>query len=209
MNQILVVEDENWLAMELAWLVQEAGYAVLGPERSVAEAQKALGRVKVDLALADIRLGSETVFPISEKLEAMGIPFDLHHRQPRLASRRIQRAAAARQAVDRDVSVVRPPSRRSAIQGHRMPRDRAAKSDNGSGSGGRGYMPIIWGVNHAARLVTARATGELSRTDIEDYLDGLAAAATLSFRKVLDMSDSRLALSGDDMAAIGSAHPRS
>jgi hypothetical protein len=24
MNQILVVEDENWLAMELAWLVQEA-----------------------------------------------------------------------------------------------------------------------------------------------------------------------------------------
>ena len=64
-------------------------------------------------------------------------------------------------------------------------------------------MPIIWGVNHAARLVTARATGKLGKTDIEDYLDGLAAAATLSFRKVLDMSDSRLALSGDDMAAIG------
>ena len=75
MNQILVVEDENWLAMELAWLVQEAGYAVLGPERSVAEAQKALGRVKVDLALLDIRLGGETVFPITEMLEAMGVPF--------------------------------------------------------------------------------------------------------------------------------------
>jgi hypothetical protein len=64
-------------------------------------------------------------------------------------------------------------------------------------------MPIVWGVNHAARLVTARATGELSRTDIEDYLDGLAAAATFSFRKVLDMSDSRLAMSSDDMAAVG------
>jgi DNA-binding response OmpR family regulator len=75
MNHILVVEDENWLAMELAWLVQEAGYAVLGPERSVAEAQEALGRVKVDLALLDIRLGGETVFPISEMLEDMGIPF--------------------------------------------------------------------------------------------------------------------------------------
>jgi hypothetical protein len=37
--------------MELAWLVQEAGYAVLGPERSVAEACKVLGRIKVDLAL--------------------------------------------------------------------------------------------------------------------------------------------------------------
>ena len=75
MNHILVVEDENWPAMELAWLVQEAGYAVLGPERSVAEAFKALGRVKVDLALLDIRLGSETVFPISKMLEAMGVPF--------------------------------------------------------------------------------------------------------------------------------------
>jgi hypothetical protein len=64
-------------------------------------------------------------------------------------------------------------------------------------------MPIVWGVNHAARLVSAKATGELSRTDIEDYLDGLVAAATLSFRKVLDMADSRLALSSDDMAALG------
>lgn len=64
-------------------------------------------------------------------------------------------------------------------------------------------MPIVWGVNHTARLVSAKATGELGRTDIEDYLDGLEAAATLSYRKVLDMTQSRLALSSDDMAAIG------
>lgn len=64
-------------------------------------------------------------------------------------------------------------------------------------------MPIVWGVNHAARLVSAKATGELSRTDMEDYLDGLVAAATLSFRKVLDMGDSHLALSSDDMLAVG------
>ena len=64
-------------------------------------------------------------------------------------------------------------------------------------------MPIIWGVNHAARLVSAKATGELGRTDIEHYLDGLVAAATLSYRKVLDMADSRLALSSEDMSAIG------
>jgi DNA-binding response OmpR family regulator len=75
MNHILVVEDENWLAMELAWLMQEAGYAVLGPERSVAEARKVLGRMKVDLALLDVRLGSDTVFPLSKMLEAMGVPF--------------------------------------------------------------------------------------------------------------------------------------
>jgi DNA-binding response OmpR family regulator len=75
MKRILVVEDENWLAMELAWLVQEAGYAVLGPERSVAEARKALGRIQVDLALLDVAVGSETVFPLSKILEDMGVPF--------------------------------------------------------------------------------------------------------------------------------------
>jgi len=64
-------------------------------------------------------------------------------------------------------------------------------------------MPIVWGVNHAARLVSAKAKGELGRTDFEEYLDGLAAAATLSYRKVLDMAGSRLALSNDDMSAIG------
>ena len=64
-------------------------------------------------------------------------------------------------------------------------------------------MPIVWGVNHAARLVSAKATGELGRTDLEDFLDDLVAAATLSYRKVLDMGGSRLALSGDDMVALG------
>lgn len=64
-------------------------------------------------------------------------------------------------------------------------------------------MPIVWGVDHAARLVSAKARGELGRADLEDYLDGLVAAATLSYRKVLDMAESRLALSRDDMLALG------
>jgi hypothetical protein len=41
----------------------------------VAEARKVLGRVKVDLALFDVSLGSETVFPVSKLLEGMCIPF--------------------------------------------------------------------------------------------------------------------------------------
>jgi len=84
-----------------------------------------------------------------------------------------------------------------------MPRNFAQDRDNGSILYGGGHMPIVWGVNHAARLVTAKATGELSRTDIEDYLDGLVAAATLSYRKVLDMTGSRLALSLGDVSAVG------
>ena len=41
----------------------------------MAKARKALGRAKIDLALLDIRLGSETVFPISEMLEGMAKPW--------------------------------------------------------------------------------------------------------------------------------------
>ena len=71
---ILLVEDENLQAMELAWLVQDAGYAVLGPERSVADARRALDRIRVDLALLDVTLHGETVFPFVKMLDAMDIP---------------------------------------------------------------------------------------------------------------------------------------
>ncbi len=64
-------------------------------------------------------------------------------------------------------------------------------------------MPIQWGVDHAARLVAAVATGPVGRADIEAYLDSLGRAATLSYRKVFDMGDCRLALSTDDMLVIG------
>ena len=74
MTRILVVEDENMIAMELAWLVEDAGYLVLGPEWSVEGARKAIGK-RVDLALLDVNLGGETVFPVSKILDGMGIPF--------------------------------------------------------------------------------------------------------------------------------------
>ena len=79
---------------------------------------------------------------------------------------------------------------RAISKGHANATEPRPGSDNGSGLWfGEGHMPIVWGVNHAARLVSAKATGELGRTDIEDYLDGLVAAATLSYRKVLDMAE--------------------
>jgi len=75
MTRILVVEDENFLAMELTWIVQEAGYSVVGPERSVAETSKLLAWNKVDLALLDINIGGEMVFPVSKMLDTLGVPF--------------------------------------------------------------------------------------------------------------------------------------
>ena len=75
MARILVVEDENFLAMELAWIVEDAGYSVVGPERSVAETRQVLASKAVDLALLDVNLGGELVFPVSKMLDTLGIPF--------------------------------------------------------------------------------------------------------------------------------------
>jgi DNA-binding NtrC family response regulator len=72
MARILVVEDDNSLAMEMSWMVEDAGYSVVGPEGSVETARRVLARQRVDLALLDVTLGRETVFPVSEILDRMG-----------------------------------------------------------------------------------------------------------------------------------------
>lgn len=48
---------------------------MLGPERSVAEALEALRTMTVDFALLDMALGGETVFPLWQTLESLGVPF--------------------------------------------------------------------------------------------------------------------------------------
>jgi hypothetical protein len=67
-------------------------------------------------------------------------------------------------------------------------------------------MPIRWGVNHAARLVSATGTGVLVKTDFDAYLDDLASAATLTYGKIFRMDNCRLALSKDCLD--WSAHPK-
>lgn len=41
----------------------------------MADACRALARTTVDLALLDVTLGGETVFPVSHRLEGLGVPF--------------------------------------------------------------------------------------------------------------------------------------
>ena len=71
MIRILVVENENIIAMEISWIVEDAGYSIVGPERSVETTRQVLSRHKVDLALLDVHLAGETVFPVSEMLDAI------------------------------------------------------------------------------------------------------------------------------------------
>ena len=64
MARILVVEDENYQAMEMSWMIEDAGYSVVGPEASVEATRQVLAQQRVDLALLDVMLGGGQ-FPMS------------------------------------------------------------------------------------------------------------------------------------------------
>jgi CheY-like chemotaxis protein len=65
---VLVVEDEALIAMDLQWLLEEAGYRVLGPANSTAAAMALLDGIEPDVALLDVNLGRSDVFGVANEL---------------------------------------------------------------------------------------------------------------------------------------------
>ena len=70
---VLVVEDEPLLLMTYEDALADAGVRWVSAS-SVAEALSAL-TIDVDVAILDIRLGDEKVFPVAYRLAEEGIPF--------------------------------------------------------------------------------------------------------------------------------------
>jgi CheY-like chemotaxis protein len=75
--RVLLAEDEHVVALELAWLLRDAGCRVLGPVRSVAEALALLGRERPDAVLLDLELLDGLAAPVAASLATMGVPFVL------------------------------------------------------------------------------------------------------------------------------------
>jgi DNA-binding response OmpR family regulator len=74
---VLVVEDDYFLANELASMLEGAGAVTLGPAADVATA---LGLIehsdpKPDLAVLDINLNGALVFAVADELARLDIPF--------------------------------------------------------------------------------------------------------------------------------------
>jgi CheY-like chemotaxis protein len=72
---ILVVEDEWLVASMIEELLEDAGYQVLGPVGSVADALAIIDTQAVTAAVLDVNLGNEQSFAIADRLEAIGVPF--------------------------------------------------------------------------------------------------------------------------------------
>ena len=74
-RQVLVVEDEELVAMMLADMLQELDCAVLGPAGELTEALALARDGALDAALLDVSLRGTASFPVAEALQARGIPF--------------------------------------------------------------------------------------------------------------------------------------
>jgi CheY-like chemotaxis protein len=72
-RRILIVEDEVLIAEDLAHYFVQLGCEVLGPAGTLAEGFGLIDRA--ELAVLDIALGNEMVFPLAEVLLARGVPF--------------------------------------------------------------------------------------------------------------------------------------
>jgi len=73
--RILVVDDENLIALLAEEILLELGAAPVGPAGSVAEAFALLDQHAVDGALLDVNLNGQSSEPIARRLVAARKPF--------------------------------------------------------------------------------------------------------------------------------------
>ena len=75
-KRILIVEDEYALASELAQYFERQGAIVAGPVGTVKSALALVAREgpRLDAAILDINLRNDRVYPVADKLIALGVP---------------------------------------------------------------------------------------------------------------------------------------
>jgi len=73
----LIVEDESLLALSLEDDLLSAGCSILGPFANLSTATEALNKSQFDLALLDVNLNGEMVYPLADELTQRAIPFVL------------------------------------------------------------------------------------------------------------------------------------
>lgn len=72
---VLIVEDWLPLARELRYRFESAGLQVVGPAPRLERAFGLLEQHTVDLAVLDVDLNGERVFPLAYALRERGVPF--------------------------------------------------------------------------------------------------------------------------------------
>jgi DNA-binding response OmpR family regulator len=74
-TRILVIEDELMVAMSLEMALEGAGYEVIGPFGRLEQALDVARNGQMDMALLDVNVRGEAIFPVADVLTARGIPY--------------------------------------------------------------------------------------------------------------------------------------
>ena len=74
---IMIVEDEPLIAMMLEDFLDSLGHEVLETCETVSSALHCLKSQKPDLAILDVNVAGEAVWPVAARLRELGIPFAL------------------------------------------------------------------------------------------------------------------------------------
>ncbi|MDP8917803.1 MAG: response regulator [Pseudomonadota bacterium] len=73
--RILVVEDEAAISLLLEDMLLDFGCEVVGPAARLSAALDAVSREQVDLAILDVNVAGEPIYPVAEALAQREIPF--------------------------------------------------------------------------------------------------------------------------------------
>ena len=73
--KVLVVEDEFFLAEDLAFALRSRGAGVVGPIADFDRAVDQASRSGFDVAVLDINLGNKATYVIADQLKQSAIPF--------------------------------------------------------------------------------------------------------------------------------------
>ena len=73
-GRVLIVEDDYFIAQDLASSFENAGIQILGPVPSLEGALAALGQERIDGAVLDINLDGEKVYELADALITGGVP---------------------------------------------------------------------------------------------------------------------------------------
>ena len=104
--RVLVVEDEALVALVLADQLSDMGLCVIGPCSNVTEAKTAVAESDFEVAILDVNLGGELVYPVADLLVSRGTPF-------------VFVTGYGRESIDRrfaGVSVLEKPVERKALE---------------------------------------------------------------------------------------------
>ena len=73
--RVLVVEDEGAIAMLIEEMLEDLGCEIVASVARLAAAQDRARTAQIDLAILDVNLAGERVFPVAQILRSRGIAF--------------------------------------------------------------------------------------------------------------------------------------